>query len=47
MISKQKFLTAKVLIIDDEPANIMLLEETLKQKGHTSIKTITDPREAL
>lgn len=47
MITTQKILNAKVLIIDDEPANVMVLEETLKQKGHTSIKSITDPREAL
>ena len=47
MITLQQILKAKILIIDDEPANVMVLEETLKQKGHTSIKCIIDPREAL
>jgi DNA-binding response OmpR family regulator len=47
MITAEKIRNAKILIIDDEPANIMVLEETLKQSGHTAIKTTTDPREAL
>jgi DNA-binding response OmpR family regulator len=47
MIPIQEILKGKVLIIDDEPANVMVLEETLKQRGYTSLKSITDPREAL
>ncbi len=47
MIDNEQILEAKILIIDDEPANVMVLEETLKQRGYTSIKSITDPREAL
>ena len=47
MITHQQILNAKILIVDDEPANVMILEETLKQKGHSSIETITDSREAL
>ena len=47
MITAEQIHNAKILIIEDEPANIMVLEETLEQSGQTSIKSITDPREAL
>jgi DNA-binding response OmpR family regulator len=47
MIPLQEILKGKVLIIDDEPANVMILEETLKQRGFGSIKCVTDSREAL
>jgi len=47
MITTQQIFNGKILIIDDESANVMVLEETLKQGGHTSIKSITDPRKAL
>lgn len=47
MIPLQQILEGKILIIDDEPANVMVLEETLKQRGYTSIKSTTDPRKAL
>ncbi|GJL77035.1 MAG: hypothetical protein NPINA01_00240 [Nitrospinaceae bacterium] len=47
MITTEQIMNAKILVVDDEPANIMVLEETLKQKGHTSIQTVSDPRNAL
>ena len=47
MITTEQIYNGKVLIIDDEPANIMVLEETLRQGGYTSITSITDPRDAL
>jgi putative two-component system response regulator len=47
MIPIEELLKGKILIIDDEAANVMVLEETLKQRGYTSIKSLTDPREAL
>jgi len=47
MITTQEIHNAKILIIDDELANVMVLKETLKQSGQTSIQSITDPREAL
>ena len=34
MITTEQILNAKILLIDDESANVMILEETLKQKGH-------------
>ncbi|MGH2395522.1 MAG: HD domain-containing phosphohydrolase [bacterium] len=38
---------AKILIIDDEPANVRLLERLLQQEGFVSLKSATDPRQAL
>jgi len=38
---------AKILIIDDQIANIDVLEELLDAQGYTNITKTTDPREAL
>jgi signal transduction histidine kinase len=38
---------AKVLIVDDEPANVRLLERILGIAGCTRVRTTTDPRQAL
>lgn len=37
----------KLLIVDDEPANVALLEEILRESGYTRVGSVTDPREAL
>ena len=37
----------KILIIDDEPVNVALLEEMLSEAGYTRFKSITDSRVAL
>jgi putative two-component system response regulator len=37
----------KVLVIDDEPSNVALLEAMLLEGGYTRIKTITDSRLAM
>ncbi len=37
---------AKILIVDDEHANILLLEKMLQQEGYTSIHSVEDPRDA-
>lgn len=37
----------KILAIDDEPANIALLEEMLSDGGYTRVKSVTDSRLAL
>src|SRR5262245_29412166 len=36
-----------ILIVDDEPANIHLLEQILQQSGYTNYRGVTDPRQAL
>ena len=37
----------KILIIDDEPANVALLEDMLAEAGYTRVQSITDSRAAL
>jgi putative two-component system response regulator len=38
---------SKILIIDDEPNNVALLEDMLSESGYTRVKSITDSRLAL
>ena len=38
---------AKILIVDDEPANVRLLERILALSGCTQVKTTTDSRQSL
>tara|TARA_B100000315_G_scaffold154810_1_gene143328 strand:- start:81 stop:1184 length:1104 start_codon:yes stop_codon:yes gene_type:complete len=37
-------LKASVLIVDDKPANVALLDAILKSEGYTNIQSVTDPR---
>ena len=37
----------KILVIDDEPANVALLEDMLSEGGYTRVKSVTDSRLAL
>ena len=37
-------LAAKVLLVDDEPANVKLLERTLRSFGYRDLVSTTDPR---
>ena len=45
MISPSDILNAKILIVDDQEANILLLERMLRGAGYTSISSTTDPRQ--
>lgn len=38
-------LAAKICVIDDEPANVLLLERLLEQVGYTNVKGFTNPIE--
>ena len=38
---------ANILIVDDQQANIDILEGLLEFQGFTNIKTVTDPREVV
>ncbi|HLA35657.1 MAG TPA: HD domain-containing phosphohydrolase, partial [Rhodocyclaceae bacterium] len=38
---------AKILIVDDEPANVLLLEKLLRSQGFCQVKSATDPRQAV
>ena len=37
----------KILVIDDEPANVALLEDMLADGGYTRVKSVTDSRLAI
>lgn len=39
--------TARILIIDDQPSNVMLLEGMLQEEDYNDYRSITDPRQAL
>ena len=41
------FLKAKTLIVDDEPANVALLEDILEEQGYTYFRSTTDSRKAI
>ncbi len=41
------FLKSKILIIDDEPANIELLEDILEEEGYTYFRSTLDSRKAI
>jgi CheY-like chemotaxis protein len=44
-IGLPQILDAKILIVDDLPANVQLLEQMLSTTGHTNVRSTMDPRE--
>jgi putative two-component system response regulator len=47
MIDSQLLRRAKILIVDDEPANIALLEDILRVDGYTKLRSTVNPHLAL
>ena len=45
MLNTTDILSGKILIVDDQPVNILLLEQILNNAGYNSITTTTDPNE--
>src|SRR5471030_1107577 len=45
MISSADILKGSILIVDDQAANVSLLEKMLRGAGYTSIASTTNPRE--
>jgi PAS domain S-box-containing protein len=43
MISKPEFLNARILIVDDQEANVQLLEQMLHDAGYVNVTSATDP----
>src|SRR5574341_734665 len=39
--------TAKILIVDDQPSNVLLLEGILQEEDYTACRSITDSRQVL
>lgn len=47
MISDADILQSRLLLIDDQPANLRLLEEMLGREGFTQMLSVSAPRRAL
>src|SRR6266851_2459389 len=45
MAQVEHYQTSSILVIDDEPANVLLLQSIFEGSGYTRIKTTTDPRQ--
>ena len=45
MVSSADILNAKILVVDDKPANITLIEGMLRIAGYTAVQSTTDPAE--
>jgi PAS domain S-box-containing protein len=45
MIAEADFLKAKILIVDDQEANILLLEQLLKETGYKAVTSTMKPQE--
>ena len=47
MMQANPFATSRILIVDDQPSNVMLLEGILEEEDFTSYRSITDSQEVL
>ena len=45
MISEQEILNARILIVDDQQTNVLLVEEVLRDVGYACIASTSDPYE--
>lgn len=43
-MAKASFHNARILIVDDQEVNLLLLEQILEREGYTNVTSITDPR---
>ena len=44
MVSHADILNAKILVVDDKPANVLLIEGMLRVAGYTAVYSTTDPQ---
>lgn len=47
LISSEEILGCRIMVIDDEEANVLLLRNLLKREGYQHIECLTDPETAL
>jgi putative two-component system response regulator len=47
MIPLSRIVSARILIVDDQESNVLLLEKILSAAGHTNVLSTTDPRQVL
>ena len=43
MVTSAHILSAKILVVDDKEANVLLIEGMLRVAGYTSVESTTDP----
>lgn len=47
MITEADILQSRLLLVDDQPANLRMLEEMLAREGFTQVLSVAEPRRAL
>lgn len=47
MLWEERLFQARILIIDDQPANVKLLERLLRAAGYRNVTGVTDPRDGV
>jgi CheY-like chemotaxis protein len=47
VISEFHILSARILIVDDQEANVLLLERLLREAGYAHVASTMNPREVL
>ena len=47
MLATPRLTDARILVVDDERVNVVLLERILEQDGYRNVKSVTDPSEAV
>jgi DNA-binding NarL/FixJ family response regulator len=47
MLRAEALTEARILVVDDQLANVVLLEDLLEQAGYTAVRGVTDPRKAV
>jgi serine phosphatase RsbU (regulator of sigma subunit) len=45
MVSSADILNARILVVDDQPANVLLIEGMLRVAGYTCVQSTTDPNQ--
>src|SRR5271165_3946825 len=45
MVSPADILSARILVVDDQDANVLLLEGMLRIAGYTAVESTTNPKE--
>jgi putative two-component system response regulator len=47
VLATPRLTDARILVVDDERVNVVLLERILEQDGYRNVKSLTDPSEAV
>jgi PleD family two-component response regulator len=47
LVQNEEILSRRILVIDDEAANVLLLSTLLEREGYQFVRGVSDPKEAL